>query len=177
MRIILLILVSVTFLSPKAQNLLPVSNMNFTRWQPFPGYNTPGDSNHLNQKWYFSTYSGLSAGFVFYNGGSVNYLSAPVGVQLNHPLNNNLIAFAGISVAPTFFSFSHSFMDPAFNKSYPGSALSNPYAFGINPSLQMGLMYVNDAKTFSISGSIGVERSSYPIYPVYPSNRTSTKKQ
>ena len=176
MRIAFLILASLTFLSPKAQTILPVGSMNFVRWQPFPVYNMPGDSNHLNQKWYFSTYSGLSAGFGFYNGGSFNYLSVPVGLQLNHPLNNNLIAFAGISAAPTVFSFSHSFMDPAFNKSYPGNSLSNPYGFGINPSLQMGLMYVNDDRTFSISGSIGIERSSYPIYPVYPSNRTNTKK-
>ena len=174
MRIILLILALISFLSPKAQTHLPVSSMNFTQWQPFPGYNPPGDSNHLNQKWYFSTYSGLSAGYGFFNGGSLTFLSAPVGLQLNHPLNNNLIAFAGISASPVFFNFSRSFMDPVFNKSYPGGSLPNAYGFGMNPAVQMGLMYINDAKTFSISGSIGIERNSYPVYP---SNRVNTKKQ
>jgi len=177
MRIVLLIFALLSFLSPKAQSYLPYGSMNFSRWQPFPAYNLPGDSTNLNQKWYFTTYSGISAGIGFFNGGSTTFLSAPVGVQLNRPLNNNLIAFAGISAAPTFFSFSSSFMNPSYNKSYPGGSLSNAYGFGINPSLQMGLMYINDARTFSISGSIGIERSSYPIYPVYPPNRTSTKKQ
>jgi hypothetical protein len=37
----------------------------------------------------------------------------------------------------------------------------------------IGLMYVNDAKTFSISGSIGIERSTYPLLPYYPVNTTS----
>jgi hypothetical protein len=146
--------------------------MNFTRWQPFPGYIPPGDSNHLNQKWYLSDFSGLSAGFGFFNGGNVTLLSAPVGLQLNHPLNNNLIAFAAISAAPAFFSFNRSFMDPVFNKSYPGGSPSNAYGFDINTAVQMGLMYINDAKTFSISGSIGIERNSYPVYP---SNRVNRK--
>jgi hypothetical protein len=97
---------------------------------------------------------------------------APVGLQVNHPLNNNLIAFAGISTAPTFFSFNHSFTDPALSKYYPGSYLPNTYSFGINSRVEMGLMYINDAKTFSISGSIGVEQSSYPVYPV---SRMNTK--
>ena len=32
------------------------------------------------------------------------------------------------------------------------------------------LMYVNDARTFSVSGSIGVERSSYPMLLYPPAN-------
>jgi hypothetical protein len=32
-------------------------------------------------------------------------------------------------------------------------------------SASLGLMYINDQKTFSISGSIGVERSSYQFMP------------
>ena len=37
----------------------------------------------------------------------------------------------------------------------------NASNFGIYPAAQMGLMYINDERTFSISGSIGVSRSSY----------------
>ena len=118
----------------------------------------------------------LSAGFSFFNGGSATFLSAPVGVQLNRQLNNNLIAFAGISVAPTFYSFSNTFTNPAYNKSYPGMMGYNPYTFGMNSRVEMGLMYINDAKTFSISGSIGIERYDYPVYPHPPPERTNSKR-
>jgi hypothetical protein len=174
MRILLLILISISFLSSKAQTHLPVSNMNFGQSLLYPGYNSFSDSSHLNQKWYFSKYVAISAGSFFYNGGGGTFLSAPVGLQLNHPLNNNLIAFAGISAAPAFFNLNSTFANPLFYKSYPGSYMSNPYGFGLNSRVEMGLMYINDAKTFSISGSIGVERSSYPVYPT---ERTNTKKQ
>jgi hypothetical protein len=176
MRITVLIFALISFLSPKAQTYLPFGSMNYTQWQPFSGFNPTDDSNHLGQKWYLSKYVGFSAGFGFVNGVSAGILSVPVGLQLNRQLNNNLVAFAGVSAGPSLFSFSRSFMDPASNKSYPGS-LSNAYGFGMNSSVQMGLMYINDAKTFSISGSIGIDRSSYPAYPVSPPNRVNTKKQ
>jgi hypothetical protein len=173
MRAILLIFLSVSFFSTKAQTFLPFSGMNFGIWQPMPVYFPSGDSNHLNQKFYFNTYSAVSTGVSFFNGGSVTYLSAPMGFQVTRPLNDNVSAFAAISVAPTFYGFNNTFMNPGFNKSYPGTGISNAYGFGVNPSVQMGLMYTNDAKTFSISGSIGVERGSYPVY--FP-ERTNTKK-
>jgi hypothetical protein len=174
MRIILLILALISFLSPKAQTHLPVSSMNFSQSLLFPGYQTYGDSNQFNQKWYFSKYAAISTGAVFFNGGGGTFLSAPVGLQLNHPLNNNLIAFAGISAAPTFFNYNSLYTDPVFSKSYPGSYMSNPYGFGMNSRVDIGLMYINDARTFSISGSIGIDRGTYPVYP---SNRVISKKQ
>ena len=117
----------------------------------------------------------VSAGFGYFYGGSGSYIAVPVGVQLNHPLNNNLTAFAGVSAAPTFFSFNNAFTNPTAGKYYPGSYLPNTYSFGMNSRVEMGLMYTNDAKTFSISGSIGVERSSYPIYPVQGTNKKNGK--
>jgi hypothetical protein len=174
MRLILLILASISFLSPKAQSNLPAGSMNYKPRQPYRSYNSLGDSSILNQKWYISKYAGFSAGFGYFNGGSAMVLSAPVGLQLNHPLNDNLIAFTGISVSPAFFSFGSSFTNPVFNKSYPSSNPSNTYGFGMNSRVEMGLMYINDAKTFSLSGSIGIERNSYPVYP---SDRMNTKKQ
>jgi hypothetical protein len=174
MRFILLILASISFLSPKAQTFLPVGSMNYIQTPSLPGYNPFSDCSRLNQKWHLSTYSGISAGFGFFNGGGATFLSAPVGMQLTHPLTNNLYAFAGVSAAPSFFSFSHTFTDPAFNKSYPGINPSNTYGFGVNSRVEMGLMYINDARTFSISGSIGIEQSSFPVYP---SNRMNTKKK
>lgn len=163
-----------SFLSSRAQTHLPVSSINFSQSLLFPGYHMIGDTNQLNQKWYFSKYAAVSAGAFFFNGAGGTFLSAPVGLQLNHPLNNNLIAFAGISAAPVFFNYNSLYTGPVFNKSYPGSYMANPYGFGLNSRVDIGLMYINDAKTFSISGSIGVERGTYPVYP---SNRVITKKQ
>jgi hypothetical protein len=168
MRLILLVFASMVLLSAKAQSYLPVSTLNFAQWQPFSTYHTLSDSNNLNQKWYLTKYVGISAGFGFFNGAGGSFISAPVGLQLNHPLNNNLIAFAGVSAAPAFFNFSNSFTNP----SYPGN-VPNAYGFGLNSRVDLGLMYINDAKTFSISGSIGVDRYSYPVFP---SNRTTTLK-
>jgi hypothetical protein len=173
-RVLFLFIALAGFLSPKAQMPMPVGSLGFTPWQAFPVYHPIGDSSQANSKWYFSKYAAVTAGYTFYNGGGGSFLSAPVGIQLNHPLNNNLIAFAGVSAAPTFFSFSHAFTSPAYNKSYPGSYLPNTYSFGMNSRVEMGLMYINDARTFSISGSIGIEQSSYPFYPP---QRMNTKKQ
>jgi hypothetical protein len=173
MRIILTVLVSISFLSPKAQTHLPVGQLDYTQWSPFPVYNQLVDSNPFDHKWHFSKYAGLSAGSVFFAGGT-SFLSAPIGLQLTRPLNKNLYAFAGISAAPVFFSFNRLYTDPIVNPSYPGYNLSKPYGFGLNSRVEMGLMYINDAKTFSISGSVGIERSTYPVDP---SSRMNTKRQ
>jgi hypothetical protein len=53
------------------------------------------------------------------------------------------------------------------NKFYPDNGFRKSSSFGIYPMAELGLMYVNDAKTFSISGSIGVENSSSPLFPSY----------
>jgi hypothetical protein len=173
MRSVLLIVLSVCFLSTRAQTVLPMGGLTYMN--PFHTYSMPGDSTHFNQKWYVSSYAGISAGYGFINGYGTMMLSVPVGLQLNHPLNNNLIAFAGVNVAPSLFSFNRSFMTQTMNPSYPGSTIPNAYGFDVNSGVQLGLMYVNDARTFSISGSIGVERSSFPVYPAYPSNRPTRK--
>jgi hypothetical protein len=126
---------------------LPVGSLNYWQWQPFSHYSPSYDSSHVNQKWYFTTYGAISAGFSSFNGGGT-FVSTPVGVQLNRQLNNNLIAFAGISVAPTFFNFSRPFTDPAFYKNYPGGSLPNSYGFGMNSRVEMGLMYIMMQKLF-----------------------------
>ena len=114
-----------------------------------------------SKKWFFTSYSNVGIGFNFFNGGTATVVSAPVGLQLNRRLNDNLYAFTGVSLAPTYVSFNRPFLSPGI-KSF-GSNSYKPGYFGLNPSVNMGLMYVNDAKTFSVSGSIGVQRSSYPM--------------
>jgi hypothetical protein len=42
-------------------------------------------------------------------------------------------------------------------------------------SASLGLMYINDARTFSISGSISIERDNYPVYYYNPVNTTKPK--
>jgi hypothetical protein len=162
MRIILAIVVSIAFLSAKAQTHLPI-----------PDHYLSADSNSSDHKWRLTHYAGFSAGTIFW-AGSTSFMSVPVGLQLSRPLNNNLYAFAGVSAAPVFLSFNRLYTQPVPNPSYPGHNLLMGNGFGLNSRVEAGLMYINDARTFSISGSIGVDRTSYPVYPT---NRTITKKQ
>jgi hypothetical protein len=116
------------------------------------------DTNNLHKKWFFTKYAGISSGFVAFKGGSGSFLSAPIGVQVYRPLNNNVYAFAGVSVAPVFFGYNSTFYQPGVNKY---NSFMTPNNFGVNSSANVGLMYINDDRTFSISGSIGVSRGTY----------------
>jgi hypothetical protein len=120
------------------------------------------------KKWFLTSYSNIGIGINFFNGSTATVISAPVGVQLNRQLNNNLFAFTGVSLAPTYVNFNRSFLSSGIKPS-AGNGFKSDY-FGLYSSANMGLMYVNDARTFSISGSIGVERSNYPILPYPPAN-------
>jgi len=121
-----------------------------------------------SKKWFLTSYSNVGIGFNFFNGGTATVVSAPVGLQLNRQLNNNLYAFTGVSLAPTYVNFNHSFLSPGI-KPYTGTGFKSDY-FGVYPSVNMGLMYVNDARTFSVSGSIGVSRSNNPMLFYPPAN-------
>lgn len=171
MRITLTVLISMTFLLTRAQSHLPIDTWGpgYTQWQPFIPYPSTApylstDSGSLHHHWQVRTFASLSAGYMFFNGGGMSYLSAPVGVIAFRPLTNNFTAFGSVSAAPTIFNVN----------SYPGNNVYRPYNVGVNASIQGGLIYTNDAKTFSISGSVGVERGSYPAYP---NNRPAPKKQ
>src|SRR5437762_13611754 len=96
-----------------------------------------------NKKWFLTSYSNIGIGFNFFNGGTATVVSAPVGLQLNRQLNNNLYAFTGVSLAPTYVNFNHSFLSPGI-KPYTGTGFKSDY-FGVYPSVNMELMYVNDA--------------------------------
>ncbi len=126
------------------------------------------DSNSLKKKWSFNKYGSLSTGFSLFNGGSATFVSAPVGLQLNRRLNNNLFAFAGVMIAPTYMSFNRPLQ--GFDPYKTGSLNNKINNFGVYSRAEAGLMYINDERTFSISGSIGIDRSSYPglYYPAAP---------
>lgn len=168
MRLIILVITLFFFVPAKSQTIL----------SPGMGIN-PQNANFLNtsqthdslstpKKWFFSTYSGLSTSVSFFKGGNASTFSVPMGLQLNRRLNNNLYAFANVTVAPSYISINPSYLT-GFNKNFS----NNPFqqgSLGLYPAASMGLMYINDAKTFSISGSISAEKSVYPGLPYYPAN-------
>jgi hypothetical protein len=100
---------------------------------------------------------------------------------VNRRINDNISAFAGVSVAPAYINFNRSFMSGNFK----GSQQNNPFQtgnFGMFSRAELGLQYTNDEKTFSISGSIGVGTGSYPMLPynrpvnVAPNPMSSTNR-
>ena len=123
------------------------------------------------KKWFLTRYTGISASYSFYKGGQASVISAPLAVQLNRRLNDNLYAFAGVTLVPSYINFRQSFVTADFNKGNLNNSFSKSGSLGVYSSASLGLMYVNDEKTFSVSGSISVERSNYPMLPYYPVNQ------
>ena len=173
MRFLLLCCISFFAVAAGAQTSRPLSAMDDIQHSGFEN-NKVYTGGHLSgKKWFVTRYSGLSTGFSFFNGGSANFVSAPLGLQLNRRLNNNLYAFAGVSAAPSYVHFNRTFRSFADNKINSGNNLFKSGVFDVYSRAELGLMYINDDKTFSISGSIGVQRSSYPLLPFQPVNTTT----
>ncbi|MBS1747618.1 MAG: hypothetical protein JST21_15755 [Bacteroidetes bacterium] len=122
------------------------------------------DSNN-NSKWSLTHTAAISTSYVFFKGGSAAVIAAPFTLQLNRQLNKNIFAFAAVSAAPAYINFSQRFLSTDLSKMPQNKNAFNANNFGLYTRLEAGLMYVNDAKTFSISGSIGIERSNFPMYP------------
>lgn len=157
MRIKLTILLSVAFFAARAQTrLAPTFMPTYVPWS----VSVPDNANHT---WQLRPFAAMSAGYLFVGGG-LSYVSAPLGIALYRPLNNNFTTFAAATVAPAVFHFSSLYTGTPH---YPGN---NVTGLGVNAAVTGGLIYTNDAKTFSISGSISVERGSYPVYVSPASN-------
>ena len=152
---------------------MPGNSMDYIQIQRGLFANNYSMGGAFDKKWSLSTYSGLSTSFNFFNGGSAMVVAAPLSLQLNRRLNNNLYAFAGVSAAPAYINFNRSFLSSDVNKLNPNNSFLKSNSFGVSTRAEMGLMYINDARTFSISGSIGVERSSYPLFPYQPISTVS----
>ena len=161
MRISLLFFILISALSLNAQETLPEGYSN-TAHKRILGDSSFSIEKAMSRKWFFTSYSGIGISYNFFNDGSATIVDVPVGLQLNRRLNNNFYAFAGVSLAPAYINFNQAFLSPGFNKSYPYSRFSSN-SLGWYSRADLGLMYINDARTFSISGSIGVERSNNPI--------------
>lgn len=173
MRTIIIVALLVSFTGLKAQSFIPGSFIDNAYRGSFANNIHLNDST-AKKKWFVSKYSGISTSFTFFKGGNATVVAAPMGLQLNRRLNNNLYAFAGVSVAPAYVSFHSSFMNNNVNKLNANNSF-NANSLGLYSRAELGLMYVNDERTFSISGSIGIERNSYPM-PVYNQmNNTNSK--
>jgi len=61
-------------------------------------------------------------------------------------------------------SFNQRFLTTDVNKGMQNTFFRSN-GVGMYTAAEMGLMYVNDARTFSISGSVSIEHTSYPGMP------------
>ena len=120
-----------------------------------------------NKKWVFSKYINISTSTGFYNGANARVFAAPIGLLLNRTINRNLYAFAGISATPAYANYNHSFISHNItNKFNPANNLYSYNNFNLYPKAELGLMYINDQKTFSVSGSISIEKCNYSFAPI-----------
>jgi hypothetical protein len=170
MRFFIVCVMMIAATALKAQVYQPFGTINYAQ-HPVFGFNHSKDSI---SKWSLGTYAGVSTGFMVYKDGHASYFSAPLSLQLNRALNNNLYAFASVTAAPAYINFSNAFLNTNASKFNQPNGFYKTNSFGAYTSANIGLMYVNDAKTFSISGSFGIERSSYPVYQY---NSVNTQKQ
>jgi len=165
MKLLFTILFPMIVLSAAAQTNLPVGSWEYgsTPWQS-TAYLPSFDAGNLKHPWQLRPFASLSAGYIFLNGG-ISYVSAPVGVALFHPLTTNWTAYGAATVTPIGFSFNRLATFPATDPPYRGYPFGGGYGLGLTTGIQGGLIYTNDDKTFSISGSMRFERSTYPVYP------------
>jgi hypothetical protein len=117
----------------------------------------------VQKKWSINTFSGIETSFMAFKGGHATMVSAPMGIQINRFLNNNVFAFASLSIAPGYINFTQTaFIPNEAAKGFSNSFTAAGSQFTINPRARVGIGYTSDERTFQITGSIGVERSSYP---------------
>lgn len=171
MRTFILITLLLSVTGSQAQTLLPGSFID-SRYRGGFANNIMLSDSAAKKKWFITRYSGISTSFSFFNGGNASVFSVPLALQLNHRLNKNLFAFAGVSAAPAYVNFTRAFMTADLNKMNLSNSFFKSSNLALYSRAELGLQYVNDERTFSISGSIGVERSSYPgTFYMQPNNR------
>ena len=173
MRLLLTMIIMVLFTALKAQTISPGFQSDIYTSSLY--HNKHLYDSAATKKWFVSRSIGINAGYSFFNGGHASIISAPLSLQLNRRLNNNLYAFAGVSIAPSYISFSNAFLNTDLSKVNANNNFFKTGNMGVYSSAALGLMYVNDARTFSISGGIGIEKNNYPVYYYNPVNTTKPK--
>jgi len=170
MRIVFTLVAVVLFIALKAQTVLPGSFQNSVHENIFDHKNLYDSS--ARKKWVLTKYTGITTSYIFLKGGNAAVIAAPIGLQLNRRLNNNLYAFGGVSIAPAYVNFNHALLYNDFNKTGVGNNFYKSN-IGMYSRAELGLMYINNERTFSISGSIGIERNNFPMYF---NNQINTKR-
>ena len=170
MRILFIFFAIIFATTLKAQTNQPGSFQNNIESNDFIR-NCNSHDSIAPKKWFVSGFSGISTGYTFFRGGGAGYFAAPVGLQLNRRISNNVYAFAGVTVAPAYVNFNSAFLSTNINKGNPFNSFYQSGNLSIYSSARVGLMYINDARTFSVSGSFSVERSNYPLFYNNESNK------
>lgn len=148
----------------KAQNISSLSNFN--NHHQIVGVDSIDQNNLLsNKKWTINKFIGINNSMSFFRGGNASIFSVPIGLQINRRLSNNWYAFAAIAATPGYINFNNTFLSGSANKFSQSNNRFQSNSFNVNPSATLGLMYTNDQKTFSISGSINIERNNYFFAP------------
>lgn len=159
----------ITFLAIALLIFSTVQSQSLTQYGNAGNFSDRHTQDSLFQKkWFFSSYRGLSTSVSFFKGGNASVFSAPLGLQLNRRINDNWFAFANVTVAPSYININPSYLN-GFNKNFSNNHFGQNY-FGLYPAASMGVIYINDARTFSISGTVSAEKSLYPVLPYYPDN-------
>lgn len=169
MRTFLFICLLLCLTASQAQTFLPGSFIDYNyRGSHFNSIDLK-DSSLTKKKWSLNKYSGISTSLSGWKGGYATVFSAPIGLQLNRRITDNVYAFAGVSIAPSYINFHQSFMNADFNNATGNNRFYKTNSFGMPARAEVGLGYTNDEHTFSISGSIGIERNTYrmPFYVPY----------
>lgn len=164
MRLIFLSVFLMLTASGNAQTALPAGYINQLQQHSLAGNSRFNDSLP-DKKWFISKSIGISTSFGFFGGSNETVLAVPLRLQLNRKLNNNLYGFAGVSAAPAYVNFNRSFLSSNTSKFSSSNGLFQSNKLNIFSRAELGLIYINDQKTFSISGSIGIERSNYSMAP------------
>jgi hypothetical protein len=172
MRTFLFICFLLCLTALQAQTFLPGSFIDYNyRGNRFNSFNSK-DSTLSNKKWSLNKYTGISTSFTGWKGGYATVISAPIGLQLNRRITDNVYAFAGLAVAPSYVNFHQRFMNDDFSKNSTNSMFYKSNNLTLPARAEIGIGYTNDERTFSISGSIGIERNSYPMQFYVPYNST-----
>jgi hypothetical protein len=163
------ILLVIVIASAKGQATSPGSTINSNFFTKSSAYRF--EDSLPKKKWSYNSYSSLSTGIIGWRGGHASFLSVPVGLQLNRTITNNVSAFAGVSIAPTYIN-RQSFMNADFSKANSNNAFFRSNNIGIYPRAELGLTYTNNERTFQISGSMSVQQYNNfyigdPINPFY----------
>ncbi len=170
MRRIILVLIIFCSTKMEAQSIFPA--VGGSLGIPVRPVNNFAVDSLSRSKWSVNRFTMLSNNYMFFNGGSSNMLSLTTGFQLNRKLSNNLYAYGNIAVAPSLFSFNSAFGNPGFSKGNAANPFGGQQGFGVYTAASLGLMYINNDRTFSISGGFSVQRTNTP-FPAMMQTNTS----